>query len=360
MRIAILGFGTVGKGVFEIIKENGLSDIDVVKILKPRSHNDLSMYADLKFTTFEDIINDESIDTIVECMGGITDAYNYVKTAIEKGKNVVTSNKMLVATYYDELIELSKRKGVYFLFEASVGGGVPWIENLMRVSFVDTISGYKGIINGTTNYILDKMTSEGLDFDIVLKEAQDLGYAEKDPSSDIDGDDVLYKNIISANVASRKSFDIKSVKKFGIRNIKKEDIDYFNENGYICKLIAEYDAKNNFLIVIPELFSKKYQIANVSKNYNHMDLYCKTEGTLSFEGQGAGKLPTAHSIIQDLFRIIQHAKVPILTTEKAISKYDSFKSKFYIRHNEKKEIVNEILFNDIDFENIDFIAKVND
>lgn len=361
MKIGLLGFGTVGKGVVEIVKGNDLNDINIVKILKPRNFSNLNEYKNLNFSSFEDIINDESIDTIVECMGGDTDAYKYVKMSFEKGKNVVTANKMLVAKHYDELIKLSKDKEKYFLFEASVGGGIPWIDNLTKVSFIDKVLGFKGIINGTTNYILDKMDTEGLDFDIVLKEAQELGYAEKDPSSDIDGDDVLYKGIISANIASKKSFDIEKVKKFGIRNIIKSDIDYIKEKGYVCKLIAEYDAIQNFLIVIPELFTKNYQLANVRKNYNHMDLYCKTEGVLSFEGQGAGKLPTAHSIIQDLVRIEQHSTMPLLTTEKAYSNYDEFRARFYIRYkNNTVEITNEILFNDIDFENVEFIAKVNE
>ena len=177
MNIAILGFGTVGKGAYEIIKNSGLDYINVVKILKRKGSK-----MDLKEMTddFDSILDDESIDTVVECMGGENPAFDYVSRAIKKKKNVVTSNKLLVATHYDELIKLSDENDVYFLFEASVGGGIPWIENLSRIGFVDDVTGFKAIFNGTTNYILDKMTNGYVDFDVALKETQDMGFAEQD------------------------------------------------------------------------------------------------------------------------------------------------------------------------------------
>ena len=357
MNIAILGYGTVGKGVYEIIKNNGLDYICIKKILiregKEKTLEEMT-------SDIDSIINDPEIDTIVECMGGIDKAKDYVFRAMENGKNVVTSNKMLVATYYDELITLSDEKDVYFLFEASVGGGIPWIENLSRVGFVDDVTGFKGILNGSTNYILDKMTNEEIDFDLALKVVQELGYAERDPSSDIDGDDVLYKTIISANIASRKSFSMENVLKFGIRNITKEDVDCFREKDLVCKLIAEYDKSKEMILVMPQLFYKKRSIANVPLNYNFVELYCKTEDKLSFVGQGAGKLPTAHSVIQDLVRIDQHAVLPILTTEKVNVKYGYFDDKFYVRYvNGDNMIVSGMSEKDIRSDEISFIAKLN-
>ena len=357
MNIAILGFGTVGKGVYEIIKNNGLDFFNVTKIFRRPGSN---MALDIETDDIDSILNDDNIETIVECMGGLEPAYDYVTRAMKNGKNVVTANKMLVATFYDELINLSDEHDVYFLFEASVGGGVPWIENLSRVGFVDDVKGFKGILNGSTNYILDRMTNEGLEFDEALTQVQELGYAEKDPSSDIDGDDVLYKTIISANVASKKSFSMNGVLKFGIRNILKRDIDYFKEHDLVCKLIAEDDRSSNTIMVMPELFGKEQSIANVALNFNYVELYCASSGRLSFEGQGAGKLPTGFSIVEDLIRIEQHAVVPLLTTEKVNVQYGAFEEKFYVRYKDDRvEIVNGMTESEIRNPDIAFIAKIN-
>jgi homoserine dehydrogenase len=357
MNIAILGFGTVGKGVYEIIKNNGLTFLNVTKIYRRKGSK---MTLPIETDDIDSILNDDSIETIVECMGGLEPAYDFVTEAMKKGKNVVTANKMLVATFYDELINLSDDHDVYFLFEASVGGGVPWIENLSRVGFVDDVKGFKGILNGSTNYILDRMTNEGLEFDEALTQVQELGYAEKDPSSDIDGDDVLYKTIISANVASKKSFSMEGVLKYGIRNILKKDIDYFKEHDFVCKLIAEYDRDTNAIMVMPELFGKEQSISNVALNFNYVELYCNSSGKLSFEGQGAGKFPTGFSIVEDLIRIEQHAVVPMLTTEKVHVKYEKFDNKFYVRYKDDKvEILDGMTESEIRNDNIAFIAKIN-
>ena len=358
MNIAILGFGTVGRGVYEIIKNNGLDYINVVKILKRKgSKMDLPEMTD----DFECILNDDSIDTVVECMGGNDPAYDYVSRAMKKKKNVVTSNKLLLATHYDELIKLSDEKDVYLLFEASVGGGIPWIENLSRVTFIDDVLGFKAIFNGTTNYILDKMTNGYVDFDVALKETQEKGFAEQDPSSDIDGDDLLYKTIISANVATRKSFSMDGVLKFGIRHLTKEDMAYFKKNHLVLKLITTFDRENNLILVMPELFDEKAYIANVGLNYNYVELYCKTEERLVFIGLGAGSLPTGHSVVQDLVRIDQHAVVPILTTEKINVKYSDFKEKFYVRYDDGKvEVVNGMKVEDLKNPKIKFVARFNE
>ncbi|MBO6120131.1 MAG: homoserine dehydrogenase [Lachnospiraceae bacterium] len=357
MNIAILGFGTVGKGAYEIIKNNGLDYITVSKILKRKGS---ALTKPEMVDDFDVILNDDSIDTVVECMGGSEPAFSYVSQAMRKKKNVVTSNKLLVATHYDELIKLSDENDVYFMFEASVGGGIPWIENLSRVGFVDDVLGFKAIFNGTTNYILDKMTNGYVDFDVALKETQDMGFAEKDPSSDIDGDDLLYKTIISANVATRKSFSMENVLKFGIRYLTKEDMAYFKKSHLVLKLITTFDRDKNLILVMPELFDENAYIANVGLNYNYVELYCKTEGRLIFIGPGAGSLPTGHSIVQDLVRISQNAVVPIYTTEKVIVNYQDFTEKFYIRYDDGKvEIVNGMTVSELKNSTIKFIARIN-
>lgn len=357
MNIAILGFGTVGKGVYEIVKNSGLDYINVSKILKRKgSKMDLPEMVD----DFDIILNDDSIDTIVECMGGSDPAFYYVSRAMKKKKNVVTSNKLLVATHYDELMNLSDENDVYFLFEASVGGGIPWIENLSRISFVDDVTGFKAIFNGTTNYILDKMTNGYVDFDVALKETQDKGFAEADPSSDIDGDDLLYKTIISANVATRKSFSMENVLKFGIRYLTKEDMAYFKKNHLVLKLITTFDREKNLILVMPELFDDKAYIANVGSNFNYVELYCKTEGRLVFIGPGAGSLPTGHSVVQDLVRIDQKAVVPIYTTEKVVVEYKDFKEKFYVRYDDgDAKVVDGMTVEELRNPKIKFIAKFN-
>ena len=374
MKIAILGYGTVGKGVYDIVKNieepigskyyDSLdnyaiknSHIEVKKILRRKgSKLELPCMTD----DFNDIIKDDSIDTVVECLGGLEPAKTYILEAMNHGKNVVTSNKLVLANCYDEFINLAKEKKVYFLFEASVGGGIPFIENLSRLGYVDDVKGYKGIINATVNYILYKMTNESAEFDDVLNEAKAKGYAEQDPSSDIDGDDVLYKSIIAANVASRKSFNIDSVLKFGIRYITKSDIDFFKENNLVCKLISEYDGVNKTIMVIPELFDKFTAIANVPLNNNYIEIYTKTEGKLAFEGQGAGRYPTAHSVVQDLVRICQNSVSPVYTTDKVNVLYENFENSFYIRRkDEKGKIVKNVNEKDLRDKDILFVAKIN-
>ena len=374
MKIAILGYGTVGKGVYDIVKNlqeavgsrfyDYRADyaidsphIEVKKILRRKgSKMELACMTD----NFDEIINDDSIDTVVECIGGLEPAKTYIIEALKHKKNVVTSNKLVLANCYDEFINLAKEKKAYFLFEASVGGGIPFIENLSRLGYVDNVKGYKGIINATVNYILYKMTNESAEFEDVLNEAMAKGYAEQDPSSDINGDDVLYKSIIAANVASRKSFNIDSVLKFGIRNITKSDIDFFKEHNLVCKLISEYDGVNKTIMVIPELFDKYTAIANVPLNNNYIEIETKTEGKLAFEGQGAGRYPTAHSVVQDLVRIYQNSASPVYTTDKLNVLYASFDNSFYIRRkDEKGKIVSNINEKDLRDKDILFVAKIN-
>ena len=357
MNIAVLGYGTVGREVVDIVDKN-IDYMDIVKILRSER---ATIDGDERMTkNFDEILNDGNIDTVVECIGGLHPAYEYVSECIKCGKNIVTANKYMLATYYDEIMNLSEEYDVYVLFEATVGGGIPWIENLSRVGYVDTVTGFRGILNGTTNYILDNMTTFNLDFDSVLSEAQKLGFAEKDPTSDIDGFDVMYKTIISANVASRASFDMSNVIRYGIRNITSDDMDYFKREHKIIKLIGEYDAKNELVLVMPIAFDETMQIAMTPKNYNFIELDCETEGHLSFIGPGAGGRPTAHSIVQDLVRICQTTYIPDLSTYKTKIDYSDYRGDFYLRYADGKvEIKNDCKILDIaNDENIKFVVKI--
>lgn len=358
MNIAVLGFGTVGKGVYDIITENKLADINILHILrKIGSDKVLPIITD----NYDDIISDANVDTVVECLGGLEPAHTYVVKALEAGKNVVSSNKLLVATYYDELIELANKKNVYILFESAVGGGIPCIENLFKVRAVDKVTRVRGIINATINFILYKMAHDSVDFDVALKEAQRLGYAEQDPSSDVDGNDVLYKSIIIANVASGKSYEMDNILKFGVRFITKADIDFFKENHMVCKLISEYDAEENTIIVMPELFYERDAIANVILNNNYIDIYCKTEGKLSFEGQGAGRYPTAHSAVQDIIRIREKEKKKPYGLEKVKVKYQKFEDRFYVKRKGESigKFIDGMTEDDLRKDDIAFLAKVS-
>lgn len=327
MNIAVLGYGTVGKALVDIIDKK-IDFINVVKILR----SEKSIIETARETkNFDEILEDENIDTVVECIGGIYPSFDYVSECIKNNKNVVTSNKQMLATKYDDIINLSNKFNISFLFEATVGGALPWIENLSNIAFVEKIKSFQGIFNGTTNYILDTMTNCDIDFNDALCEAKKLGYAEKDPTNDIDGFDILYKLVISANVATNKSYDMSNIIKFGIRNISKKDIDYFKMQNKIIKLIGEYDNENNLIFVLPVAYDKNKQIAMTKKNYNFIKLNCDTS-LLSFIGPGAGGIETAHSIIQDLIKIYRKFSFKYNISNNIKINYNNYKSDFYIRY----------------------------
>ena len=202
MRIGLLGFGTVGKGVYEITAPR--EDMTVVRVLCRR---DLTLKDAQVTHNFDDILLDPTIDTVVEAVGGLHPAYEYVRSAIEAGKNVATANKALIATYYDELIPLAEKKGVFLRCTASVGGGIGWLSELERASRIERIHHVGGIMNGTCNYILDSMTRLGLGYSEALRQAQSLGYAEADPTTDVEGIDTWHKLIVSANIGFGVSLD---------------------------------------------------------------------------------------------------------------------------------------------------------
>lgn len=296
MHIGLLGFGTVGRGVYELIGRR--SDMRIKQVLCRR---ELTLW-DAKVThDFQEILNDDSIDTVIEVMGGLHPSYDYVRQAILAGKNVVTANKAMVAEFYDELLALAEEKGVLLRCTASVGGGIGWLSELERARRIETISRVGGIMNGTCNYILDNMTRRGLSCGDALRQAQELGYAEADPSTDIDGIDAWHKLIISANVAFGVSLSRQQVPVAGIRYVTAEDVARFTAHGLTCKLVST--AKNQGGVfsayVQPALYPAGAPEAAVPENYNLITLEGNTSGRQSFLGQGAGRYPTAYNVVQD-------------------------------------------------------------
>lgn len=302
MRIGLLGFGTVGKGVYEITSAR--KDMQVVRVLcrRPLELPDAQVTHD-----FQDILRDPTIDTVVEAIGGLHPAFEYVSAAMEAGKNVVTANKALIANYYDTLLPLMERKGVALRCTASVGGGIGWLSELERVRRCEAVTQVGGIMNGTCNYILDSMTRLGLGYEETLSQAQALGYAEADPSTDIDGVDTWHKLIVSSNIAFGVSLDISKIPCAGIRHISAEDVSRFTAKGLVCKLVsAAADLGDGCFSawVQPTLYPLGQPEAAVPANYNLITLAGDISGRQSFFGQGAGRYPTAYNVVQDCVDIL--------------------------------------------------------
>ena len=306
MKIAILGYGTVGSGVYDIItngKPQELKKIEVKRVFA-RSRDKMPLATD----DINEIINDEEILVVVECLGGINPAYEFIKKSLESKKHVVTANKAVAAKYLDEFVELAEKNGVKFIFEASVGGGIPWLVNLERTRRVDEVKRVYGIFNGTSNFILDNMYRNNEEFESTLKAAQDLGYAEADPSADVDGGDVVNKIILSNALA----FDIHvdpDFPTYSMRNITKNDIDYLKQYDLAVKYIGETnvaDGKYETSVML-SIFGKESQEAAVPLNNNIITLDGSFIGELKFYGQGAGKLPTGNAIVQDIVDISEGA-----------------------------------------------------
>ena len=330
MKIAILGFGTVGSGVYEIAKT--LKNIEVKKVLE----KDLSKI-DIATDNYDEIINDKEIELVVECMGGLHPAYEFIMQALKSKKSVVSANKAVIAKYLDEFLQAAKENNVEFRFEASVGGGIPCLAGIQKVRRVENIDKFYGIFNGTSNFILDNMYRFENEFFTTLKTAQELGYAEADPSADIDGYDVTNKVIISAALAY-DGFIKNEFPCFTMRNITKEDILYFKKNALIAKYIGEattvgdeYEAS-----VMLNLFPTNALEGNVLSNYNIVTIQSHTMGEVKFYGQGAGKLPTANAIIQDILDIQSNISFNPISIEKKYS-YSAklFKHRYVLRSNEE-------------------------
>ena len=315
--IAVMGHGVVGSGVVEILlthKQKLFShlgeEIYVKKVLDLREFPD-SPIADRFTKSFDDIINDLEIRVVVEVMGGINPAYDYVKRSLKAGKSVVTSNKELVAAHGAELLELARQENVNFLFEASVGGGIPIIRPMNQCLVANNVDEIAGILNGTTNFILTKMIEDGMQFDDALKLAQDLGFAERNPAADIEGHDACRKICILASLAFGKHVYPDAVHTEGITNITLEDVKFAEKFGCVIKLISRVKKLDNGkidIITAPMLVPNKSQLANIDYEFTGIMVRGDCTGDVVFYGKGAGKLPTASAVCADIVDCCMHLK----------------------------------------------------
>lgn len=314
IKIGLLGIGTVGSGVLETI----LGHINTVEIKKiaERDTNKINQYPNLPASLFtddaDDLINDPEIKIFVELIGGINPALPLIKKAIQNKKHIVTANKELIAKHGKELFDLAEENNVVILYEAAVGGGIPIIMPLKQSLAANKVSRIAGILNGTTNYILTKMEQEGRTFEDVLSEAQEMGYAEANPSADVDGYDAAYKISILASLAFKKHIDINQVHKEGIRTISPEDIDYAREFGYKIKLIGlvqNGDDEDIDIRVHPMLVPNIHPISRIDGVLNAIVVEGKPVSRVMFSGPGAGKFPTASSVIGDILCLANEISV---------------------------------------------------
>lgn len=297
MNIGLLGLGTVGGGVYELINQREDMNVKYVCCLEEPQGMRAILTRD-----FDRILADPEIHTIVELMGGMHPAKEYVVKAMKAGKDIVTANKLLIAECYEELTQLAIECGVTVRCTAAAGGGIPWLTAIARCNRVDKISSIYGIMNGTTNFILDTMHQKNVEFDAILRQAQQLGYAERDPSADIDGHDIRNKLVISANVAFGVSLPPSEVDVFGIRYIRQSDIAVFQSRGLCCKLLASADrfGEQVTAYIEPTLVPKESPEAAVHANFNMICYDAQYAGRQSFYGQGAGRYPTAYNVVEDL------------------------------------------------------------
>ena len=300
MNIALLGFGVVGRGVYDLSKN--IPGLNVTKVV---CLEDVTLPDAVVTKNFQDVLTDD-VDIVVEAMGGLHPAFEFVHVAMEAGKHVVTSNKALVATYYDTLLPLACEKGICFRCTAAVGGGIGWLSELERSRRTQTITKVGGIMNGTCNYILDSMTRLGLGYDEALSQAQKLGYAEANPTTDVEGIDTWHKVILSANIAFGVSLNTEGVPVAGISRITARDVAAFQEHGLCCKLVSTGRQEQGCYsaYVQPTLFSAGALEAAVPANFNLITLEGEASGRMSFYGQGAGRYPTAHNVVQDCVDVL--------------------------------------------------------
>lgn len=321
VQIAVLGYGTVGSGVVEVIDTNHESinrkagdEINIKYVLDLRDFPG-DPVQEILVHDFETIINDPEVDIIVEVMGGLEPAYTFTRRALEAGKSVCTSNKELVAEHGVELLELARKNNINYLFEASCGGGIPIIRPLNSSLTADEIDEVTGILNGTTNYILTKMASDGSEFEEALKEAQNYGYAERNPEADVEGYDACRKIAILSSLISGQQVDFEDIYTEGITEITKEDMMYAKEMGMTIKLLASSKRHGDHLhaIVAPALLGKEHPLFNVNDVFNAVFVTGNMLGDAMFYGSGAGKLPTASAVVADVVDAAKHLKRNIMT-----------------------------------------------
>lgn len=356
-KVAIMGYGTVGSGVYDIIKTNSdkLSrsangeSVDIKYILDIRDFDD-HPEKELFTKEFNDILNDDEVSVVAEVMGGLHPAYEFTKSLLEAGKSVVTSNKELVATYGTELLEIARGKNVNYFFEASVGGGIPIIRPMHQCLTANNILKIAGILNGTTNYILDQMIRKGKTFETALKDAQNNGFAERNPAADIEGHDACRKIAILASLASGKMIDYNDIDTDGITNITLDDVKYAAAMDSVIKLIgyAQFDENGKvYSIVSPMVIKNSSPLVGVDGVFNAIMVTGDCVGDVMFYGKGAGKLPTASAVVADVVDAVKHSdrskkifwEKP---TENIMADIDSKKFEYFVRTTDSAENVQKI------------------
>ena len=361
IKIAVMGYGTIGSGVVEVldINKNNIAkragkEIEVKYILDLRDFPG-DPIQDKIVHDYKTIVEDPEVRIVVETMGGVEPAYTFVKAMLEAGKHVTTSNKALVAAKGAELIALAKEKNVNFMFEASVGGGIPIIRPLNSCLTADEIEEITGIVNGTTNYMLSKMTDEGVEFEAALKDAQAKGYAEKDPTADVEGYDSCRKIAILTSLVCGQQVDFEDIHTEGITKISATDIRYAKAMGRSIKLLAtSKKTKDGYAaMVAPYLLSPTNPLFSVSDVYNAIFVHGNVLGDAMFYGSGAGKLPTASAVVADIVEMAKHLEINIAvewsSKKMQLSDYKELENQFFVRTSSAKEDIEKA------FQNVSYV-----
>lgn len=345
INVAVMGYGTVGSGVVEVLRTNGelinerAQDVINVKYVLDLRDFPGDPVEEILTHDFETIVNDAEVDIVVETMGGVEPTYTFVKRCLEAGKNVATSNKALVAKHGAELLAIARDRSINFMFEASVGGGIPIIRALNSSLTADRIDEVTGILNGTTNYMLTKMFFEGADYDEVLKEAQEKGYAERNPEADVEGHDACRKIAILTSLIAGQHVDFETIHTEGITKITTEDMKYAKKMNMAIKLLAssKREGESFSAIVAPMLLSENHPLCNVNDVFNAVFVRGNMLGDAMFYGSGAGKLPTASAVVADVVDAAKHLHRTVVTrwesnTLELVPNADA-KRRFFVRIN---------------------------
>lgn len=343
INIAVLGYGTVGSGVVEVIRTNHETigkrageEIRIKYVLDLREFPG-DPVEEILVHDYETIVQDPQVDIVVEVMGGLEPAHTFVKRALLAGKHVCTSNKALVAKFGPELMEIAREKSINFLFEASCGGGIPIIRAINGSLTADEIDEVTGILNGTTNYMMYRMDTEGCDFDDVLKEAQEKGYAEKDPTADVEGYDACRKIAILSSLAYGKFLDYEDIYTEGITKITPEDMEYARTLGRTIKLLGTSRKEQNrvYAMVAPFLLGKENPLFSVNGVFNSVFVHGNMLGDAMFYGSGAGKLPTASAVVADVVDAARHLHKTVMTNwnneKMSLMPQDEITGRFFVR-----------------------------
>lgn len=362
IKVAVMGYGTIGSGVVEVLEINQSSiakrageGIEVKYILDLRDFPG-DPIQEFVVHDYKTIAEDPEVQIVVETMGGVEPAYTFVKAMLEAGKHVTTSNKALVAAKGAELIALAEEKNINFMFEASVGGGIPIIRPLNSCLTADEIEEITGIVNGTTNYMMTKMSEQGLEFDDVLKDAQEKGYAEKDPTADIEGYDACRKIAILTSLVCGQQVDFEDIHTEGITKITAADIKYAKAMGRAIKLLASSrKVKEGYVaMVAPYLLPASHPLYSVNDVFNAIFVHGNVLGDAMFYGSGAGKLPTASAVVSDIVDIAKHLDVNVnvewSTKKLELVDYKNLVSRYFVRSRAGKEEIKKV------FGNVEYVS----